>query len=41
MSKQTATALVDRLEAAGYVERVVDPSDARAVSFGSPLEAKD
>ena len=30
VSKQTATALVDRLEAAGYVERVVDPSDARA-----------
>ena len=30
MSKQTATALVDRLESAGYVERVVDPSDARA-----------
>lgn len=30
VAKQTATALVDRLEAAGYVERVVDPSDARA-----------
>ena len=30
VSKQTATALVDRLESAGYVERVVDPSDARA-----------
>ena len=30
VTKQTATALVDRLEAAGYVERVVDPSDARA-----------
>src|SRR5580765_5465738 len=30
VSKQTATALVDRLAAAGYVERVVDPTDARA-----------
>src|SRR6187200_608034 len=30
VSKQTATALVDRLESAGYVERVIDPSDARA-----------
>ncbi|MFC7598062.1 MarR family winged helix-turn-helix transcriptional regulator [Terrabacter sp. GCM10028922] len=30
VSKQTATALVDRLEAAGYVERVPDPSDGRA-----------
>lgn len=30
ISKQTATALVDRLEAAGYVERVPDPSDGRA-----------
>jgi DNA-binding MarR family transcriptional regulator len=30
VAKQTATALVDRLERAGYVERVVDPSDARA-----------
>jgi hypothetical protein len=30
VSKQTATALVDRLESAGYVERVVDPTDARA-----------
>lgn len=30
MSKQTATHLVDQLERAGYVERVVDPSDARA-----------
>jgi DNA-binding MarR family transcriptional regulator len=30
VSKQTATALVDRLEQAGYVERTVDPADARA-----------
>lgn len=30
VAKQTATALVDRLEQAGYVERTVDPSDARA-----------
>jgi len=29
VAKQTATALVDRLEAAGYVERVVDPTDGR------------
>ena len=30
VAKQTATALVDRLERAGYVERVPDPSDGRA-----------
>ena len=30
VTKQTATALVDRLEASGYVERVPDPSDGRA-----------
>lgn len=30
ISRQTASALVDRLEKAGYVERVVDPTDARA-----------
>lgn len=30
VAKQTATALVDRLEHAGYVERVPDPSDGRA-----------
>jgi DNA-binding MarR family transcriptional regulator len=30
VAKQTATALVDRLERAGYVERTVDPTDARA-----------
>ena len=30
IAKQTATALVDRLERAGYVERVPDPSDVRA-----------
>lgn len=29
VAKQTATALVDRLEQAGYVERVPDPSDGR------------
>ncbi|MET0840090.1 MAG: MarR family transcriptional regulator [Marmoricola sp.] len=30
VTKQTATATVDRLEAAGYVRRVADPADARA-----------
>ena len=30
VAKQTATALVDRLERAGYVQRSVDPTDARA-----------
>jgi DNA-binding MarR family transcriptional regulator len=30
VAKQTATALVDRLERAGYVERVPDPDDGRA-----------
>lgn len=30
IARQTATALVDRLQAAGYVERVPDPSDGRA-----------
>jgi DNA-binding MarR family transcriptional regulator len=30
IAKQTATALVDKLERAGYVERVTDPSDGRA-----------
>ena len=30
VTKQTATALVDRLEAGGYVERVPDPRDGRA-----------
>jgi DNA-binding MarR family transcriptional regulator len=30
VAKQTATALVDRLERAGYVQRTVDPADARA-----------
>lgn len=29
VTKQTATALVDRLESAGWVERIPDPSDAR------------
>lgn len=29
VAKQTATALVDKLEAAGWVQRVTDPSDAR------------
>lgn len=30
VAKQTATHLVDKLERAGYVERVPDPSDGRA-----------
>lgn len=30
VTKQTATALIDRLEENGYVERVTDPTDARA-----------
>lgn len=30
VAKQTATALVDKLERAGYVERVPDPLDGRA-----------
>lgn len=30
IAKQTATALVDKLERSGYVERVPDPSDGRA-----------
>lgn len=30
VAKQTATALVNRLERAGYVERVIDPTDGRA-----------
>ena len=30
VTKQTATATVDRLERAGYVRRVPDPTDARA-----------
>ncbi|MBM6400439.1 MarR family transcriptional regulator [Phycicoccus sp. MQZ13P-5] len=30
VAKQTATALVDKLERAGYVERVRDPGDGRA-----------
>lgn len=30
VAKQTATALVDKLERSGYVERVRDPADGRA-----------
>lgn len=30
IAKQTATALVDKLERAGYVERIPDPADGRA-----------
>lgn len=41
IAKQTATALVDKLERAGYVERVTDPSDGRArlVRLSSRAEA--
>lgn len=41
VSKQTATALVDKLEGAGYVERVPDPADGRArlVRFTAKGEA--
>ena len=41
VSKQTATALVNRLEEAGYVERVPDPGDGRArlVRFSAKGEA--
>jgi DNA-binding MarR family transcriptional regulator len=42
VTKQTATATVDRLERAGYVRRVPDPTDARArlvVIAGRGLEA--
>ena len=31
MTKQSMGYLVEQLEAAGYIERVTDPSDARAV----------
>ncbi len=34
MTKQSMGYLVDQLEAAGYVERVTDPSDARATIIG-------
>ena len=30
IAKQTATALVDKLQASGYVKRVPDPADGRA-----------
>lgn len=30
VTKQTATFIVDQLEKAGYVERITDPTDARA-----------
>jgi DNA-binding MarR family transcriptional regulator len=41
ISKQTATSLVDKLENAGYVERVPDPADGRArlVRFTAKGEA--
>ena len=35
VSKQTATALVDRLEQAGYVEQIPDPSDGQPASCAS------
>ncbi len=41
VAKQTATALVDRLEHAGYVERVVDPTDARARLVRLTARGKD
>ncbi|MCD0453149.1 MarR family winged helix-turn-helix transcriptional regulator [Actinocorallia sp. API 0066] len=41
ITKQTAGYLVDQLERAGYVERVLDPTDARArlVRFTARAEA--
>ncbi len=40
VAKQTATALVDKLERAGYVERVPDPSDGRATLVQMTPRAK-
>ncbi len=40
VAKQTATALVDKLERAGYVERVKDPSDGRATLVQMTPRAK-
>ncbi len=41
MTKQTAGALIDQLEAAGYVQRRPDPTDARArLVCMSPLGLK-
>ena len=41
IAKQTATALVDRLERAGYVERVADPTDGRARLVRMTSRAKE
>ena len=40
IAKQTATALVDKLERAGYVERVADPTDGRARLVRMTVRAK-
>ena len=41
IAKQTATALVDKLERAGYVERVADPTDGRARLVRMTARAKE
>lgn len=41
IAKQTATALVDKLERAGYVERVPDPADGRARLVRMTPRARD
>src|SRR3954452_22757790 len=40
IAKQTARAVVDKLERAGYVERVPDPSDGRARLVRMPPRAE-
>ena len=41
VTKQTATFIVDQLEKAGYVERVPDPTDARARLVRLSVRGKD
>ena len=41
IAKQTATALVDKLERAGYVQRVADPTDGRARLVRMTARAKN